>query len=118
MPTTTITTKPKPKTKAQLAEEQRAREARLEHNRKARRELLKLIRSITQGDWLAICRALDLSRETISDDENLMLLAAAYVKEKREKGAASWDVLLELTDADLLTFHGYQLAPADDDSSA
>lgn len=115
MPTPTKT-KTKP-TKAQLAEAERARAARIEHNNKARRELLKLLRTITQGDWLAICRALDLTRDQISDDENLTLLAAAWVKDKRKHGASSWDVLLEMTDADLLEFHGYQLEPRDDDET-
>lgn len=107
--------KPKPKTKAQVAEEARAREARVENNRKARAELLKLLRTITQGEWLTICRALDLTRDQIGDDENLTLLAAAWVKDKRKHGSSSFEVLLELTDRGLLEFHGYQLPPVEDD---
>jgi hypothetical protein len=107
------------KTKAQLAAEEaeRARKARTENNDRARHDLKFLIRSITQGEWLSICRQLDLTRDQIGEDENLMLLAAAWVKEKRKHGTASFDVLLELTDRGLLEFHGYQLAPEDEDDA-
>lgn len=110
-PSTPKTKAPR-QTKAQLeAEERRQAKARNETNERARLELRKLLRTVTQGDWLKICRALDLTREQIADDENLTLLAAAWVKDTRANGASDWDVLLELTDRQLLEFHGYALAP-------
>lgn len=116
MPTqTTAQTKAKTKTKAQLETERRDREARAEHNKGKRRELKALIRETTQGEWLAVCRGLSLTREQVQGDEDLLLLAMAWVRDKRKHGSASWDVLLELTDRGVLEFHGFQLAPIDDD---
>lgn len=115
---TTDTTKPARKTKAQLATERREREARAEHNKGKRRELRALIRSTTQGEWIAVCRGLSMTRETITNDEDLLLLAMAWVRDKRKHGSASWDVLLELTDRGVLEFHGFELGPVDDDDPA
>lgn len=82
--------------------------ARLEAiNEQAEENLVKLVESVTQGEWLAIRRALDLSRAEIGAERSLTLLALGYVKEKRDHGAASWDVLLEMTDDDLARLHGF-----------
>lgn len=113
--TKTAAAKPATKTKAQLEADRRERAARDEHNAKARHKLKFLIRSITQGEWLSICRQLDMSRAAIAGDDNLTLLAAAWVAEKRKHGTSSFDVLLELTDDGLADFHGFQLPPRDDD---
>lgn len=76
-------------------------------NEKADADLIKLAASVTQGEWLAIRRALDLTRAEISEERSLMLTVLAYVKEKREHGAASWDVILDKTDEEIARLHGY-----------
>lgn len=111
---TTPTTRTRKPTKAQQAKTEqaaqaRAAQARAEQNAKARHGLRFLIRSITQGEWLAICRGLDMTRAGIADDDSLTMLAAAYVKDKRENGVSSWEVLLEMTDLDLMRFHGFDV---------
>lgn len=112
MPTTTTA-----KSSARTTEEDRDKARRDEQNRKARAELTKLLRSTTQGEWLTVCRYLDLSRDQIADDDNLTLLAMAYVADKRKHGASSFDVLLELTDRGLLEFHGFAPAPLKDEDA-
>jgi hypothetical protein len=90
--------------------------ARLEAiNETAEGNLIKLVESVTQGEWLAIRRALDLTRAEIGAERTLTLLALGYVKEKREHGAASWDVLLGMTDDDIARLHGFM---GDDDLKA
>lgn len=108
MTTTDTTTTPEPS-----ADEKR-REA---HNAQARKGIRVLIRSVTQGEWLTVCRGLDMTRTQINDDQDLLLLAAGYVREKREHGAASWDVLLGMTDRELLALHGFDVAPETDDET-
>lgn len=107
---TTDTTATKKPTKAQL---ERDAKARNENNREANNKLRFFIRTMTQGEWLAICRALDLSRDSIADDENLVLLAAAWAKDKRDRGAGNMGELLELTDRQLGERHGFQYPPED-----
>lgn len=73
----------------------------------ARQALDQLARETTQRDWLIITRKLDRSRQEIGADSGLTLLALAWVKEKREHGGASWDRLLDMTDAQLEAIHGF-----------
>lgn len=82
---------------------------------RAQHDLKFFARTLTQGDWLDITRRLDMSRAAIGEDNNLTLLALAYVKEKRAHGSASIDVLLQMTDADLLEAHGFPASLLDAD---
>lgn len=92
------------------------RQAAVKANNEQAQKWLRLFgRTMTQGDWLTITRLLDMSREDIGEDQNLVLLAFAYVKEKRAHGEASIDILLELTDRQLLAAHGFAHDPDDDD---
>lgn len=70
-------------------------------------------RTVTQRDWLNITQVLDRTRAQVIEDGGLRLLALAWVKEKAAHGGASWDLLLNMTDEDLLTVHGF---PTDDDT--
>ena len=88
------------------------------HNARASADLKRLTRSVTQGEWLALTRLLDRSRAEIAEDGNLTLLALAYVAEKREHGRASLELLLELTDEQLLAAHGFASPPDDDEQPA
>jgi hypothetical protein len=74
--------------------------------------LATIQRAITQRDWLLITQALDKTRKDILEDGGLRLLALAWVKEKNAHGGASWDVLLDMTDDQLLEMHGF---PTDDE---
>jgi hypothetical protein len=77
-------------------------------------EALGLVqRSVTQRDWLNITQVLDRTRAQVLEDGGLRLLALAWVKEKAAHGGASWEVLLEMTDEDLLALHGF---PTEDDT--
>jgi hypothetical protein len=78
-----------------------------QQNAEANERLNALAGSVTQREWLLITKALDRSRQEIGSDNGLTLLAMAWVKEKREHGGASWDRLLDFTDAQLETLHGY-----------
>lgn len=80
----------------------------------AAEEALALVqRSVTQRDWLNITQVLNATRAQVLEDGGLRLLALAWVKEKAAHGGASWDVLLDLTDEDLLVLHGF---PTHDDA--
>ena len=70
-------------------------------------------RTVTQRDWLNITQVLNHTRKEVLEDGGLRLLALAWVKEKAAHGGASWDVLLDMTDEDLLELHGF---PTHDDS--
>ena len=96
----------------------REKAEREEQTVKARAELRRLAKSVQQGEWLTVCRKLAMSRAEIGDDHNLSLLALAYIKDKRENGASSFEVLLELTDSDLLEFHGFPTDDEDDEDAA
>lgn len=78
-----------------------------EHNAGIRQRLQIFTKSVNQGEWLQITRLLDLTRAEIGEDGALSLLALAWVKEKRSRGAASIDVLLEKTDDELSIYHGF-----------
>ena len=67
----------------------------------------QLAETVTQREWLQITTRLDRSRQQIGADSGLTLLALAWVKEKRAHGGASWDRLLDMTDEQLATLHGY-----------
>lgn len=85
------------------------------HNERASDNLKALTKSVTQGEWLALTRLLDRSRAEIGADGNLTLLALAYVAEKRRTGRASLELLLELTDEELLVRHDFVNTPEDDE---
>lgn len=89
------------------------RELWQQQNDEASAKLNELASTVTQREWLLITRALDRTRAEIGSDTGLTLLALGWVKEKREHGGASWDKLLDLTDAQLEALHGY---PAGDGS--
>lgn len=82
-----------------------------QQNEQARHRLDELAATVTQRDWLLICKALDKSRAEIGADTGLTLLALGWVLEKRAHGGASWDRLLDMTDAELEDLHGF--APGD-----
>lgn len=75
-----------------------------EHNARARNKLTLFALTVTQGEWLQVCRLLDMSRAQIGADEGITLLALAFVKHKRA-GHGSMELLLELTDAELAQVH-------------
>ena len=75
-----------------------------EHNDRAQKDLDKLTRSITQGEWLHFSRAIDIPRPNIESNNDLTLLAMAYFKDKREHGRSSLDLLLDFNDEELMTF--------------
>jgi hypothetical protein len=72
-----------------------------------RERLDEVARSATQRDWLIITKKLDRSRQEIGADSGLTMLALAWVKLKAEHGGASWDKLLDMTDAELEAIHGF-----------
>ncbi len=82
---------------------------------KAAEENLEAVqRTVTQRDWLNITQVLDRTRTEVITDGGLRLLALAWVKEKNAHGGASWDVLLDMTDEEILTLHGF---PTEDDET-
>lgn len=83
------------------------RELFQQQNDAANERLNALAASVNQREWLLVTTALDRTRAQIGEDQGLTLLALAWVKEKREHGGASWDRLLDLTDAQLEALHGY-----------
>jgi hypothetical protein len=89
-----------------------------DHNDDAQNVLTRLTKSITQGEWLAFSRKIDIPRREIEADQNLILLAMAYFGDKRTHGTSSLDVLLDFTDEDLLAFHGFVADDTDDDQGA
>lgn len=82
--------------------------------------------SVTQREWLLMCRRLECDRSAIRTDGSLRLLALGWLREKREHGGASWDALLDMTDRQLLDVHGWphqpevpaELEALDDDGDA
>lgn len=64
--------------------------------------MVEISDSITQREWLLITRALDRTRDEINEDGGLQMLAVAWAKEKHERGGASWDKYLDMTDDELL----------------
>lgn len=79
--------------------------------REATARLEAIQRNVTQREWLNITQVLDRTRVEIIEDGGLRLLALGWVKEKHAHGGASWDVLLDMTDDQLLELHGF---PTDD----
>lgn len=101
------------KSKAETFEQ---RKQRLEDKRRreaeariaaANEDLDNLAGSITQREWLLICRRLDMTRDKIADDRGLRLLALAWVRQQREHGGADWDRLLNMTDEEVAAQLGY-----------
>lgn len=86
------------------AKAQEAFQARVEE---ATAALEDLERTVTQREWLLIRQRLNASREEIAKEGGLRLLALAWIREKREHGGASWDRLLEMTDEELVSLHGF-----------
>lgn len=68
--------------------------------------MVELEETITQREWLQITGKIDRGRKEILSDENLKLLALAWIHAKREHGGAQWEPLLDLTDTGLLEFLG------------
>lgn len=77
------------------------------HNATAEENLVKLVESVTQREWLEIRRGLDMTRKEVGAERGLTLIALAYVKDKRENGVSNWDVILDMTDDQLARFHGF-----------
>lgn len=76
-----------------------------------------LQKTITQREWLLICRTLDLPREAVVRDGGTRLLALAWIKGKRDHGGAKWEPLLEATDEEMLVIHGFPTEePSDPDA--
>lgn len=103
-------TKPAKKAAAKKAETPEARKARLEEKAKReaearderiREDLAALEATVTQREWLLICRRLEVSRQQIDEDYGLRVLALAWVRQKRAHGGAEWDKLLDMTDEQL-----------------
>lgn len=68
--------------------------------------------TVTQREWILLQRQLDATREEIGADQGLTLLGYAWVTEKRERGGAEWDRLLDMTDDELLAETQFPTAPA------
>lgn len=106
----TETAKPAKKTAAKKAETAEARKARLEEkaqreaearDERIREDLAALEATVTQREWLLICRRLDVTRQRIDEDYGVRVLALAWVRQKRTHGGAEWDKLLDMTDEQL-----------------
>lgn len=83
----------------------------------ARREAVDAFEAtVTQREWLIVCRKLEADRAQINREGSLRLLALGWIKEKRDHGGASWDALLEMTDRQILALHGFPEPPADLDT--
>lgn len=85
-----------------------------EQNEEAAQRLDQLAATVTQREWLLITRQLDRTRQEIGADSGLTLLALAWAKQKHETGGASWDKLLDLTDAQLEALHGFPAGTRED----
>lgn len=106
----TETTKPAKKTAAKKAETPQARQARLEakaereaeeRDERIRQYLAELEATVTQREWLLICRRLEVTRQKIDEDYGVRVLALAWIRQKRDHGGAEWDKLLDMTDEQL-----------------
>lgn len=86
-----------------------------QQNEEADERVSKLADTVTQREWLQITTALERTRNQIGADSGLTLCVLAWVKEKRDHGGASWDRLLDMTDAQLGEFHGYPAQPRPED---
>lgn len=78
-----------------------------EQAEQAGEELKRIIMSVTQREWLLITGKLDRTRDQISEDSGLSLLAAAWMKNRRAHGGADWDRLLDMTDQELTVELGF-----------
>ncbi len=105
-----MTSSPSPAEQA-LAGLSPATRARIES---AEQGLADVQRTVTQRDWLQITQVLDHPRQRVIEDGGLRLLALAWVKEKNAHGGASWDVLLDMTDEQILELHGF---PTEDETT-
>lgn len=72
--------------------------------------------SITQREWLSICRALDAHKDEVLEHDEFLIPAVAWVSIKRRDGRADWDAVLELTDTEAIEAIG--LGDEDDDPKA
>lgn len=112
-----------PKKKVESAEQRRERlalkeKAAQEARDQARLEAIETLeRSITQREWLNICKRLDVTRQQIDQDYGLRVLAFAWVQQKREHGGAEWERLLSCTDEELLELLPSGLTPAADSNA-
>lgn len=97
-----------PQERREALEERRAREAQAREAAVAA-DLDQLEASITQREWLLICRRLEVTRQQIAADLSLRLLALAWVRQQRTHGGAEWDKLLGLTDEQIIGVLGYDL---------
>lgn len=62
-----------------------------------------LLATVTQREWLLICRALEASKDDVLEQSELLLPALCWINRKRTKGAvADWEQVLDLLDSDLL----------------
>lgn len=104
--------------KNKTTEEQQLRERLAQNQEAAQREfearvkeanqaLEDLENTVTQREWLLITARLDRTRDQIATDGSLRLLALGWVKEKHDHGGANWDILLEMTDKELVRLHGF-----------
>lgn len=85
-----------------------------QQNEEASEKLDQLAKTVTQREWLLITRTLDRTRQEIGADSGLTLLALAWAKQKHEHGGASWEKLLDLTDAQLEALHGFPAGTRED----
>lgn len=85
-----------------------------QQNEEAAERLDQLAQTVTQREWLLITRTLDRTRQEIGRDSGLTMLALAWAKQKREHGGASWEKLLDLTDAQLEALHGFPAGSRED----
>ena len=89
-----------------------------QQNEEASERLDQLAKTVTQREWLLITRTLDRTRQEIGRDSGLTMLALAWAKQKHESGGASWDKLLDLTDAQLEALHGFPPGTREDAEAA
>jgi hypothetical protein len=69
-------------------------------------DLGELATTITQREWLLICRALEASKDDILERSELLMPAIAWVHLKRAHGGADWDKVLDLTDLEVIDLLG------------
>lgn len=73
-----------------------------------------LVSSITQREWLQICRTLEAGKEDVIEQAELMFPALLWVHRKHAHGGADWDKVLDLTDGEVFA----ELGITDDDAEA
>lgn len=78
-----------------------------QRNTRAKNKIQALAKTISQKEWLDICRALDMTRSQIGAEPMLLAAAVLWVIEKREHGAADWSVILDKSDEEIGAALGY-----------